>query len=326
MTLLSRVAALAALSLGCGTTTATPIETAPVSRVSRPAASPAVLQGEQLLAKGQVKEAWAILEDAVEDEPDDPRAWLDLGLVYEEVGDLSAAERAYRRSTELDGRFAEAFNNLGVLLRERGDLSEAVTMLERAVDLDPVLGPARFNLALAYEDLGDGAAAEEQYLAAIDVLKGDPVPRINLAMLYLDEGRADEAKTQLREAIPRVEGDVLLSVAVGNALRRAGDSSAAVEVLHAALAHAPDPPPTGLLAELALALFANGDLPAAESVMRRAVGQEPADPALQYALGTMLAKQGFRDEARRHLSRVVTLDPDGPLAERAKAQLRAISR
>jgi len=291
---------------------------------SRPPATPEVLHGEQLLAKGQVEEARTALEQAIENGPQDPRAWLDLGLVYEEMGDWGAAERAYRRSSEIDENFAEPYNNLGVLLRERGQLAKAIPILERAAALDPGLGPARFNLALAYEDAGEPDKAEREYLAAIQALPNDPVPRINLAMLYLDADRSDEAADQLRAAAPRVRQDVLLSIAVGGALRRAGEANQAVEVLHGALKHASDPPPTELLAELALALYATGELQAAENTMRSAVSQAPKDAALQYALGTILVKGGKLDEARKHLQRVVKLDPDGPYAARARAQLRSI--
>ena len=294
--------------------------------VSRPPATADVLQGEQLLAKGDVKQAWALFEEAIRNNPEDARAWLDLGLVYEEVGDMAAAERAYRRSTEIDGNFAEAYNNLGVLLRERGDLDEAIAMLERAAKLDPGLGPARFNLALAYEDNGDAAKAEREYLAAIGVLPNDPIPRINLAMLFLDTGRPNDALDQLRAAAPRVQGDVLLSIAVGGALRRAGAPADAVEVLHGALEYASDPPPTELLAELALAFYATQQYDAAKKTMRRALSQRPNDAALEYALGTILAKRGDLDEARRHLKRVLKLDPKGPYADRARAQIRSISR
>ena len=115
-------------------------------------------------------------------------------------------------------------------------------------------------------------------------------------------------------------------LAWGSALRRAGAPDEAVELLHGALEYASKPPPTELVAELALALYATQEYAAAEKAMRQAVKQRPSDPALQYALGTILVKRGERDQARRHLKRVIQLDPDGPYAERARAQLRSISR
>jgi Flp pilus assembly protein TadD len=310
--------------IGCASTPSAPPESVSEELVSRPSATPDVLRGERLLVNGQVTEAQKIFEQAIADDPDDARAWLDLGLTKEARGDMKSAEAAYRRATEIDDRFAEAFNNLGVLLRESGELDEATAALERAVALDPDLSAARFNLGLAYEERRRYDDAEREYLATIEQLPGDPVPRINLAMMYLEIDRAEDAAAQLRAARPAVRGDVLLSIAVGGALRRAGSPAEAISVLRSALDHAGSRPPTALLAELALSYYATGDLDSAEKTMRRAIGQDEIDPALQYAYGSILAKQGQIGKARSHLRRAVKLDPDGPYAERARKRLDSL--
>ncbi len=321
---LFRGAVLIAVVAGCGSTQSTATQPQAVEMVSRPAASPDVLRGERLLVEGKVGEAKRVFQQALADDPNDPRAWLDLGLAHEAAGSWTSAEKAYRRAIENDRNFAEAFNNLGVLLREGGNLAEATTTLERAVALDPQLTAARFNLGLAYEEQGRLAEAEGEYLATIDRLPEDAVPRINLAMMLLEMGRPEDAAVQLRAARPMVRGDVLLSIAVGEGFRRAGLSAEAVPVLRTALRQASDPPPTELLAELALAYYATGDLDAAEATMRRAVGQDELDATLQYAYGSILAKQGQLGKARAHLRRAAKLDPDGPYADRARARLEAL--
>jgi len=317
---------LIALVAACGSSRAVQVEPESIDAVSHPPASPDVLRAERLLAEGKVAEAKRVLEDVLARDPSDARAWLDLGLVHEAGSDFAAAEKAYRRATEVDPNFAEAFNNLGVLLREGGRLAEAMPMLERAVALDPQLTAARFNLGLAYEEQGRRAEAEREYLATIDRLPNDPVPRINLAMMLLDMGRPEDAAAQLRVARPMVRGDVLLSIAVGEGFRRSGLPDDAVSVLRMALDQASDPPPTELLAELALAYYAAGDLDAAETTMRRAVAQNELDPALQYAYGSILAKQGQLGKARAHLRRAAKLDPDGPYADRARARLESLKQ
>lgn len=319
------VAALVAVLSGCGSAQVPPAAgSAPVGTASRPPATADVLRGERLLSEGKVGEAQKIFEQAIADDPDDPRAWLDLGLAREEAGDPKSAERAYRRAIEIDPSFAEAFNNLGVIQRERGALADAVVTLRRAVALDPELAAARFNLGLAHEDRGSLGDAEREYLAAIELLPADPVPRINLAMMYLEMGRSEDAATQLGAARSLVGGDVLLSLAVGEGLRRAGLPQEAVSVLRTALNQTSHPPPTELLAELALAYYATDDLDSAEAMMRRAVAQDEIDPALQYAYGSILAKRGQLDRARAHFRRALKLDPDGPYAERARARLQSL--
>ncbi len=323
-TLWSCVATSSWLLVACGASAPPPKEPDPIELVSRPPASPAVLRGERLLSEGQVEAARAVFQDAIADNSEDARAWLDLGLAQEAGGDVASAERAYRRATEIDSAFAEAFNNLGVLLRESGRLGQALAALERAIALDPALAAARFNLGLAYEDEGQLVEAERQYRAVIEQLPDDPVPRINLALMLLRMNRASEAAIELRAARPMVRNDVLLSIAVGEGLRRAGLPADAISVLETALRQAAEPPPTDLLAELALAYYASGDLDSAEAEMRRAVSQDERDPALQYAYGSILAKRGELGKARAHLRRAERLDPDGPYAQRARARLEAL--
>ncbi|KPK16238.1 MAG: hypothetical protein AMJ62_06525 [Myxococcales bacterium SG8_38] len=309
---------------GCASSQKGAPETIRVEEVSRPPATPMVLQGERLLSEGRPEEALRVFRQAVADDPQDARAWLDVGLASEGVGDTASAEQAYRRATDIDPRFPDPFNNLGVLLREAGKLEQAIDMLERAAAIDPAHAAVRFNLALAYEDRGRLEDAEREYRAAIERLPSDPVPRINLAMMLLAMGRPDDAATELRAARPMVRRDVLLSIVVGEGLRRAGFPEEAVPVLRNALELAAEPPPTELLAELALAQYATGDLESAEETMRRALRQDELDPALQYAYGSILAKRGDFGKARAHLRRAIELDPDGPYADRARARLEAI--
>ncbi len=320
--------ALVALSswIACGPATSSkvPVAAPPEELVSRPPATPDVLQGERLLVKGRVSEAQELFERAIADDPEDARAWLDLGLTQEAKRDPASAERAYRRAIEIDPQFAEALNNLGVLLREGGHLPEATSVLERAASLDPTLTAARFNLGLSYEEQRRFDDAEREYLATIEQLPADPIPRVNLAMMYLDAGRPEDAAAQLRAVRPTVRGDVLLSIAVGQGLRRAGAPAEAVAVLEDARAQAGDPLPTDLLAELALAYYAAGDLSSAEKTMRRAIDQNEVDPALQYAYGSILARMGEVGRARTHFRRAISLDADGPYAERSRMRLEAL--
>jgi superkiller protein 3 len=316
-----------ALLAGCASTpstAATSSTSLSPEAVSRPAATPLVLRGEQLLSEGKVTEARKVFEEAVSDDPQDARAWLDLGLSREGLGEMASAQTAYRRAVEIDPAFPDPLNNLGVLLREEGKLDEAITVLERAVAIDPRLAAARFNLALAYEDKGRRDDAEREYLATIEQLPADPVPRINLAMMLLDVGRTEDAAVHLRAAAPMVRHDVLLSIAVGEGLRRARLPEEALPVLQNALQIASAPPPTELLAELALTFYAQGDLESADATMARAVHQDELDPALQYAYGSILAKRGKIGKARAHLRRAIELDPKGPYAGRARARLESL--
>jgi tetratricopeptide (TPR) repeat protein len=67
--------------------------------------------------------------------PSNLGAIMGLGNCRYELGDLGAAERAFRRATEAHSTSGEAFNNLAHVLAEQGRYDEALQMAIRAVDI-----------------------------------------------------------------------------------------------------------------------------------------------------------------------------------------------
>lgn len=74
----------------------------------------------ELLDAGRVGEALAGLRLAVEHNPRNFKAWNDLGVVLETVGNPLDAVRCYRRSVALEPGRTEARQNLGMLLLQIG--------------------------------------------------------------------------------------------------------------------------------------------------------------------------------------------------------------
>lgn len=86
-----------------------------------------------------------------------------LGKVYLERGELSAAQEEFEVALRLNPDYTFAHNNLGVLLIREGQPAEARRWLEMAIRLDPNYGEAYGNLGAAYEALGDPSAARQAY-------------------------------------------------------------------------------------------------------------------------------------------------------------------
>jgi hypothetical protein len=75
-------------------------------------------------AAGDFAGALHTLEESVEQVPDDARAVNLLGVVQQELRQLDAAERSFRRAIALQPDFADAHFNLGMLLLARGEYAE----------------------------------------------------------------------------------------------------------------------------------------------------------------------------------------------------------
>jgi tetratricopeptide (TPR) repeat protein len=95
-----------------------------------------------------------------------------LGEVYLEQGEISAARAEFQAALQLKPDYAFAHNNLGVLLIRQGRPTEARPWLETAIRLDPNYSDAYGNLGAAYEAVGDLSAARRAYEAGLRIAPG----------------------------------------------------------------------------------------------------------------------------------------------------------
>lgn len=117
--------------------------------------------GAELLQKQKSKQAIAHLAKAVAVYPKFISAHNDLGLAYEDLGDLEGARREFDLAAKLDDRFAGSFVNLGRLDLAQKDSHNAVLHLVKAAALRPL--DANVLTVLAYAENSD-----HQYRHAVE--------------------------------------------------------------------------------------------------------------------------------------------------------------
>jgi tetratricopeptide (TPR) repeat protein len=99
-------------------------------------------------------EAKAAYHHALDIDPGNTTARINLGRMLHSEGSLAGAEAHYREALRRDASSAIAWYNLGVLLEDQTQQDEAITAYERAVRADAQLADAHYNLALLYERAG----------------------------------------------------------------------------------------------------------------------------------------------------------------------------
>jgi hypothetical protein len=97
----------------------------------------------------EVCEAW------VEEQPDSPLAWYELGRSATNTGRHGRAVTAFRRATELDSDIPEARISLGAALVDHGAAAEGSRVLESVVHDQPREALAWFHLGRAHLVLGE---------------------------------------------------------------------------------------------------------------------------------------------------------------------------
>jgi arylsulfatase A-like enzyme/Flp pilus assembly protein TadD len=85
--------------------------------------------------------------------------YLSRYLKGRQAEDLAKAAADFRKSVELDPKYASAWNGLGVTLRQSGDMDGALAAWKKAVELKPDFGFALYNLGLGFLGKGDKTEA-----------------------------------------------------------------------------------------------------------------------------------------------------------------------
>ncbi len=142
-----------------------------------------------------------VLRWVIERNPHDAYAHYQLGNLLANLGQVEAAEEAWRRAVGLDPRMSVPWRNLGLAAAKRSELEQAVRYYERAIE-------ARPSDQTLYRDLAEILIAAGKRPEAITVLERMPYEGMRradviilLAQAYYDEKQYTDV-IQLLEATP----------------------------------------------------------------------------------------------------------------------------
>jgi tetratricopeptide (TPR) repeat protein len=137
-----------------------------------------VLEVKALAAQGEVRTAWAAVEQAEREAPGDVEAHQALCQHLFEAGDLLQARRALEKLVQRAPEDASAHHNLGLVYQRLTEPGLAVDAYRRALRRRPDWPPTQINLGNALKDIG---RREEALLAIQDALRLEPSNREAMA-------------------------------------------------------------------------------------------------------------------------------------------------
>jgi len=197
---------------------------------------------EFLYWQGRFEEALEMLRRAVELSPDNARAYLVMGAVYDYLGDLDASIAATKKSIELSPTRA-AYRDLGLGYFYNGEYQLAIDAYQRAIELGPDDHWSWGSLALAYlfmegkEDAAEAAfaTAVELASAAMERNERDWATLAGLAMYNVLTGAVEQGVKRITMAVD--EGSHLYEVNYYDAVIHAhfGNNDQALRALERAL-------------------------------------------------------------------------------------------
>lgn len=114
---------------------------------------------------------------------------------------LEGAQQAYRKAVDLNPRFARAWNNLGVIQDELGETEAAIASLRMAVSLKEDYSLARFNLGAALINRGSYSDAAQSILRGLDLAPDDAASWARLSLCRAKLGQTTIAIQNIRTAL-----------------------------------------------------------------------------------------------------------------------------
>ena len=80
-----------------------------------------------------------------------------------DAGGADQVEALLKRAVTIDPKFGEAYVQLGVVKSNRGEVEGAVQAYTKAIDLSPNLSEAHYRLSLAYKQMGQETKAHQEF-------------------------------------------------------------------------------------------------------------------------------------------------------------------
>lgn len=205
-----------------------------------PDLSQLLAEAGRLRQAGRFEAAAEAYRRVLEQRPDLPDSWYNLGLVLRRAGRPEAALAAYGEALarRVSGPAEVHLNRAVILADDLRRPAEARAELEAALALDAGYIPALLNLGNLHEDLGQRDEARAAYERVLSLSPGHPVALARAAGVARVSGADDPLIGRLQQALADGSQDRAARAELGFALGRVLDAAGRYEEAFAAYARA----------------------------------------------------------------------------------------
>jgi len=159
------------------------------------------LLGLSLRYLGRFADSAEVLEHAVELEPKNLRAHVNLARAYLDQGQSGKAREILDAVMLPETKNSDAWNVLGRVELAQQDLQKATEAFTRAIELNPSNAYAFNNLGYVHIQMESWQAASEALEAAVQLKEDVAFFHNNLAVSYERMGQLDRALAEYKEAV-----------------------------------------------------------------------------------------------------------------------------
>lgn len=261
---------------------------------------------EKAIQAGDLGWAQHELERHVVAEPDDLRAHMLLGIVYDEQKQPEMAQKEFERAVQLKPGDAVSHINLGKHYARSGHLEAARGEFRRAIQLDPHSGIGHDNLGLLLMARGHYQAAREEFQQAVETSDNDPDPLLHLLQAELELKEFGAARSTAGRLVARLGSKAALYGQIGAMQAQAGDYAGGIDNLERARALDPNSYQVGY--NLGLAYFNKNDANQAARILESLRASQDT-PEIENLIGSVYERQGNYLNAVKAFQKAAELDP-----------------
>ena len=268
-----------------------------------------IKQAKSYLTQGNVKEAIAICQEAIDRHPDGPdgiAAYLTLGEALEVQGDPTGARDAYVKVLELDPRSAVAHGYLGQLYAEYWWLDEAVEHYQQALKIKPDWTEVYYNLGNVFQKQGNLAAAVGSYHQAIALQPNYADAYYNLGVVFDQQNELAAAVESYTKVIAIAPKYVKAYSNLGCTLVKQGKFTEAIAIYQKGIAIQPN---WAILYNNLGQVLLEEKPEKAILAYHKAIELEPEMELAHYNLGKAWQLQGIHEKAVPCFQRVIQFNP-----------------
>jgi tetratricopeptide (TPR) repeat protein len=137
----------------------------------------------------------------LETDPDAYYIRSNLGVIYFDRGDYSAAEREWKRALAGKPDSVATLVDLALIQTREKRYPEAAELLQRAIRLKPLYADAHYNYGALLDKTGDSAKALQEYERAVEVAPLDAVAHRWYGKALVARGMREPAEQELQRSL-----------------------------------------------------------------------------------------------------------------------------
>jgi Flp pilus assembly protein TadD len=265
---------------------------------------------EVLLRFDFTDDALALLEIAEKQQSPTWELFFWLGRARERKGELSLAQKDFRRALDLNPNSVDILQALARMLASEGQWEKSVELLSRARTAAPDSPEVLRKFAAVSLHAGHTANAVDAAQQLVKLQPNEAEAMYLLGVAQLQNGDAEESRSTLENYVKFRPQDPLAFLALGMVEANLRDFTAARANFEQSIKL--DPNQAEAYYQLALVFREQGDNRSAIVQLEKSVDIDAQRAPTQALLGVLYLLQQDYAKAEEHLTRAANLAPDSP--------------